>query len=195
MLAIQFLINSQVLCYLINYLISAYKENSIYSLEKAYQIYWNNAKLTQDFFDDANIGNIGLVFFANSNIYSKLNNELKGVFNQIPKEKRVAISLYQNETTKQCSTVFPSNHFLESWGDGLSFEGTIAIQQRIVEKLNETSVQFEDLLLDTAKIIASEKYSKYESYYDYLKENWLSLSNNANTEEIISSGLFQNRKQ
>lgn len=183
--------NSQVLCFLINYLISAYKENSIYSLKRRIPNYWNNAKLTQDFFNDAQKGSIGLVFFANLNIYSKLNNELKGVFNQIPKEKRVAISLYPNETTKQCSTVFPSNHFLESWGDGLSFEGTIAIQQRIVEKLNETSVQFEDLLLDTAKIIATEKFNKYESYYDYLKENWLSLSNNANTEEIISNGFFK----
>jgi len=183
--------NSQVLCFLINYLISAYNENSIYSLERSIPNYWNNAKLTQEYFDDAKKGSIGLVFFANTNIYRKLNNELKGGFNQIPKEKRVAISLYQNETTKQCNTVFPSVHLLESWGDGLSFDGTIAIQQRIVEKLNETSVQFEDLLLNTAKIIASEKYSKYESYYDYLKENWLALSNNSNIEEIISNGFFK----
>ncbi|HPI19581.1 MAG TPA: 4Fe-4S dicluster domain-containing protein [Candidatus Kapabacteria bacterium] len=183
--------NSHLLCFLINYLISAYKENSIYSLERSIPNYWNNAKLSQEFFDDAKKGSIGLVILANSNIYSKLNNELKGVFNQIPKEKRVAISLYQNETTKQCSIVFPSNHLLESWGDGLSFEGTIAIQQRIVEKLNETSTQFEDLLLNTAKIIALEKYSNYESYYDYLKENWLALSNNTNTEEIISNGFFK----
>jgi len=45
------------------------------------------------------------------------------------------LGLYRNETAEACEWNLPAAHFLESWGDARSAEGTVSIVQPLVEPL------------------------------------------------------------
>ncbi len=47
----------------------------------------------------------------------------------------VHLSLYYNETSRQCTWHLPQAHFLESWGDVRSWDGTYSVVQPLVEPL------------------------------------------------------------
>jgi molybdopterin-containing oxidoreductase family iron-sulfur binding subunit len=48
---------------------------------------------------------------------------------------RFHLSLYQDETSKQCQWHLPEAHFLEAWGDTRGYEGTASIAQPLIEPL------------------------------------------------------------
>ena len=47
----------------------------------------------------------------------------------------VRLGLYEDETSLWCKWHLPRSHFLESWGDGRSWDGTISVQQPMIEPL------------------------------------------------------------
>jgi MoCo/4Fe-4S cofactor protein with predicted Tat translocation signal len=47
----------------------------------------------------------------------------------------VHLSLYQDETSKQCTWHIPRAHFLESWGDSRTWDGTISLAQPLIAPL------------------------------------------------------------
>jgi molybdopterin-containing oxidoreductase family iron-sulfur binding subunit len=48
---------------------------------------------------------------------------------------RIHLGLYYDETAELCDWHIPEAHFLESWGDARSFDGTITIQQPLIAPL------------------------------------------------------------
>jgi MoCo/4Fe-4S cofactor protein with predicted Tat translocation signal len=48
---------------------------------------------------------------------------------------RIHHGLYQDETSQLCHWHIPAAHELESWGDARSFDGTVTIQQPLIEPL------------------------------------------------------------
>jgi molybdopterin-containing oxidoreductase family iron-sulfur binding subunit len=48
---------------------------------------------------------------------------------------RFHLSLYQDETSRQCHWHLPEAHYLESWGDTRAYEGTASIAQPLIEPL------------------------------------------------------------
>jgi molybdopterin-containing oxidoreductase family iron-sulfur binding subunit len=48
---------------------------------------------------------------------------------------RVHLSLYQDETSRQCHWHLPEAHYLEAWSDTRAFEGTASIVQPLIEPL------------------------------------------------------------
>jgi molybdopterin-containing oxidoreductase family iron-sulfur binding subunit len=48
---------------------------------------------------------------------------------------RAHLSLYQDETSRQCHWHLPEAHYLECWGDARAFEGTASIVQPLIEPL------------------------------------------------------------
>jgi MoCo/4Fe-4S cofactor protein with predicted Tat translocation signal len=50
----------------------------------------------------------------------------------------VHVSLHHNETSQLCHWHLPEPHFLEDWGDARAFDGTVTIQQPIIEPLYES---------------------------------------------------------
>jgi len=47
----------------------------------------------------------------------------------------VHLSLYNDETSLRCGWHLPRAHSLESWGDGLAWDGTVTLQQPLIEPL------------------------------------------------------------
>jgi molybdopterin-containing oxidoreductase family iron-sulfur binding subunit len=47
----------------------------------------------------------------------------------------VHLSLFDNETSVKCNWLLPAAHYLESWGDGLAWDGTYCLTQPIIEPL------------------------------------------------------------
>jgi MoCo/4Fe-4S cofactor protein with predicted Tat translocation signal len=48
---------------------------------------------------------------------------------------RVHLGLHQNETSEFCQWNLPEAHYLETWGDARAFDGTISLQQPLIEPL------------------------------------------------------------
>lgn len=53
---------------------------------------------------------------------------------QVP--NAIHLSDYQNETTQYCRWFLPAAHDLEQWGDGRSYEGTLTMQQPMIDPLH-----------------------------------------------------------
>jgi molybdopterin-containing oxidoreductase family iron-sulfur binding subunit len=49
--------------------------------------------------------------------------------------KSIHLSLYNDETSRACSWHLPRAHALEAWGDGRAWDGTLTLQQPLVEPL------------------------------------------------------------
>ena len=47
----------------------------------------------------------------------------------------IHLSLYRNETSRRCTWHIPRAHFLESWGDVRSYEGTYSVRQPLIAPL------------------------------------------------------------
>ncbi|MEW6337974.1 MAG: TAT-variant-translocated molybdopterin oxidoreductase [Acidobacteriota bacterium] len=47
----------------------------------------------------------------------------------------IHLSLHDNETSRRCAWHVPRAHFLESWGDARAWDGTVSVQQPLIEAL------------------------------------------------------------
>jgi len=48
---------------------------------------------------------------------------------------RAHLSLYHDETSEVCQWHLPETHYLETWGDARAFDGTVTIQQPLIQPL------------------------------------------------------------
>jgi MoCo/4Fe-4S cofactor protein with predicted Tat translocation signal len=51
---------------------------------------------------------------------------------------RVHLSLFEDETSELCQWRLPESHYLETWGDARAFDGTVTLQQPLIEPLYDT---------------------------------------------------------
>lgn len=82
-------------------------------------------------------------------------------------------SLYADETTQHCHWHIPTTHYLESWGDGRAYDGTISILQPLIAPLFNGKNPHEIL----AALLGESSRSAYEivrsfwdNYYTQLNE-------------------------
>ncbi|MEZ6096077.1 MAG: 4Fe-4S dicluster domain-containing protein [Pirellulaceae bacterium] len=83
-------------------------------------------------------------------------------------ENSIHLSYYANETSKFCNWVFNVSHPLESWGDGLSYDGTWCLAQPLVSPLFEGRSAIEvlasamsDADVDGQTIVAANAKEKF----------------------------------
>lgn len=64
-----------------------------------------------------------------------------------------SLSLHPDETASASTWAFPQSHFLEAWGDGRAHEGTVSIQQPLIEPLydSKSDIEFLDALTGKAR--------------------------------------------
>ena len=64
----------------------------------------------------------------------------------------VHLGLYQDETAERTHWHIPEAHYLESWGDGLAFDGTASIIQPLIAPLygGRSAIELISALIDDA---------------------------------------------
>ncbi|MGQ0760800.1 MAG: TAT-variant-translocated molybdopterin oxidoreductase [Acidobacteriota bacterium] len=91
--------------------------------------------------------------------------DLRLDLNRLNKVKlRAHLSLYNNETSDICHWHIPAAHYLESWGDTRTFDGTVTLVQPLIAPLYDGKTAHEMLAL------FSDNYDKKP--YEIVREYW-----------------------
>jgi molybdopterin-containing oxidoreductase family iron-sulfur binding subunit len=87
---------------------------------------------------------------------------------------RAHLSLYDNETSELCQWRLPEAHYLESWGDARAFDGTVTIQQPLIQPLynGRSAYQFLQMLTENPE----------QSDYNIVKGYWAAQHKGADFE-------------
>lgn len=90
---------------------------------------------------------------------------------------------FQNETSKLCQWVLPEAHFLEAWGDLAAPDGTISIQQPLIEPLHKGKSLAEVIGLMMRDLRTGE---------ELVHETWKSRAPDRVTwEKLLNDGFIQ----
>ncbi|HYN25623.1 MAG TPA: hypothetical protein VES69_11335, partial [Pyrinomonadaceae bacterium] len=93
---------------------------------------------------------------------------------------RVHLSSHKDETSELCHWHIPEAHYLESWGDTRSFDGTATIVQPLIEPLYGSKTAHEVLA------VFSEQYDR--KAYDIVRDYWRGAgSQEAGRQEAVGS--------
>jgi MoCo/4Fe-4S cofactor protein with predicted Tat translocation signal len=114
---------------------------------------------------DIDAGKVEMLVIIGGNPAYNTPVDLKLDFNRLEKVKlRAHLSLYNDETSEICHWHIPAAHYLESWGDARSFDGTATIVQPLIAPLYQGKTAHEVLAL------FSENYDRKP--YDVVKDYW-----------------------
>lgn len=131
---------------------------------------------------------VGAVVFVDTNPMYSADKKLRGLLQKV--KHRFAISLYDDETAATCSVYIPLAHYLESWGDAVSFDGTRSVQQPMIAPLNTASVSIGEAFMRLTKKFDESAFGEMETYFEYVQERWTSSGESAptNGESAPTSG-------
>ena len=114
---------------------------------------------------DLRDGKVDILIIAGSNPVVTAPPDL-GLVSAIEKAKlTIHLGLYADETAEYCQWHVPEAHFLEAWGDGRAFDGTISIIQPLIEPLYGESKSLSQLLSAFAD-------KPLVSSHDVVKSHW-----------------------
>src|SRR5213078_199289 len=100
--------------------------------------------------------------------------DLRLDLNRLNKVKlRAHLSLYNNETSEICHWHIPAAHYLESWGDARSYDGTVTIVQPLIAPLYEGKTAQEILAL------FGDNYDRKS--YDIVRDYWRTQAQGVST--------------
>jgi molybdopterin-containing oxidoreductase family iron-sulfur binding subunit len=112
-----------------------------------------------------------------------------GMRDRIQKARmRVHLSLYEDETSDVCQWRLPETHLLEQWGDARAFDGTITLQQPLIEPLYNGRSAYQLLQMLTGAPALSS--------YEIVKGYWAAQHTGADFEawwrRSVHDGLMAN---
>jgi molybdopterin-containing oxidoreductase family iron-sulfur binding subunit len=116
---------------------------------------------------DIDAGLVELLVIIGGNPVYNTPADLKLDFNRVDKHEkllRVHLSQYRDETSEICHWHVPAAHYLESWGDTRSYDGTVTIMQPLIEPLYEGKTPYELLA------VFSDQYDRKP--YEIVKSYW-----------------------
>jgi molybdopterin-containing oxidoreductase family iron-sulfur binding subunit len=144
-------------------------------LDPSKQVPFSNAKRAsvEALVADMSAGNVGVLVFCDVNPEYSADRAFRTAMAKVP--TRVAINMLEDETAKTCSISIPASHWLESWGDAVSFDGTLSIQQPMILPLNEGIPSSADTLMTVARK-AGGAFADVESYYAFVKNSWFNVT-------------------
>ena len=127
----------------------------------------DHRKSLDDLIGDLDGGRVELLVIIGGNPVHNTPADKKLDFTRLEKAKlRVHLSEYKDETSELCHWHVPATHFLETWGDTRSFDGTVTIMQPLIEPLHEGKSAHELLA------VFSDQYDRRP--YDIVKGYWQS---------------------
>ena len=119
----------------------------------------------QELVNDIDAGKVELLVIIGGNPVHNTPTDLKFTLQRLEKAKlRVHLSEYRDETSELCHWHVPAAHYLESWGDTRSYDGTITIMQPLIEPLYDGKTPYELLA------VFSDKYDRKP--YEIVKTYW-----------------------
>ena len=120
----------------------------------------------QDLVNDIDAGRVEMLIILGGNPVYNTPADLKLDFNRLDQKVklRVHLSEYKDETSEICHWHIPAAHYLESWGDARSYDGTVTIIQPLIEPLYDGKTAHELLA------IFSDQYDRKP--YDIVKAFW-----------------------
>lgn len=91
-------------------------------------------------------GDVKVLFILGGNpAYSSYADvDFAGLLKNVPLS--VTLASHADETANECTWALPASHFLEAWGDARAHDGTVSVQQPLIEPLYDTKSDVE--LLD-----------------------------------------------
>ena len=114
---------------------------------------------------DIDAGRVELLVIIGGNPVHNTPADRKFTLQRLQKVKlRVHLSEYKDETSELCHWHVPAAHYLESWGDTRSYDGTITIIQPLIEPLYEGKTPYELLA------VFSDQYDRKP--YEIVKTYW-----------------------
>jgi molybdopterin-containing oxidoreductase family iron-sulfur binding subunit len=126
----------------------------------------------QDLVNDIDAGRVELLVMIGGNPVYNAPADLEFTLERLNNvKKRVHLSEYKDETTRLCHWHIPAAHYLETWGDTRSYDGTITIMQPLVQPLHGGKSVHELLA------VFSEQYDRKP--YEIVKSFW--QANRGNT--------------
>jgi MoCo/4Fe-4S cofactor protein with predicted Tat translocation signal len=139
--------------------------------------------------NDIDAGHVDALIILGGNPAYNTPVDLRLDLNRLNKVKlRAHLSLYNNETSDICHWHIPATHYLESWGDARSYDGTVTIVQPLIAPLYEGRTAHEVLAL------FSENYDRKP--YDIVKEYWRTWYGTASSAQVADAGRMPaNRPQ
>ncbi|HEX5604532.1 MAG TPA: TAT-variant-translocated molybdopterin oxidoreductase [Pyrinomonadaceae bacterium] len=130
----------------------------------------------QDLVNDIDAGRVELLVIIGGNPVHNSPADMKLTFERLQKAKlRVHLSEFRDETSNFCHWHVPAAHYLESWGDARSYDGTVTIMQPLIEPLYEGKTAYEMLA------VFSEQYDRKP--YEIVKSYWQSHRGAAGTNQ------------
>jgi MoCo/4Fe-4S cofactor protein with predicted Tat translocation signal len=119
----------------------------------------------QELVGDLDAGRVDLLVIMGGNPVYNAPADLRFTFERMDKAKlRVHLSEYRDETSEFCHWHVPAAHYLESWGDARSYDGTVTIVQPLIQPLYDGKTPHELLA------IFSEQYDRRP--YDIVRTFW-----------------------
>ncbi|HSB29119.1 MAG TPA: 4Fe-4S dicluster domain-containing protein, partial [Pyrinomonadaceae bacterium] len=119
----------------------------------------------QDLVADLDAAKVELLVIIGGNPAYNTPVDLKLDFDRLKKAKlRIHLSLYKDETSQLCHWHVPQAHYLESWGDTRSYDGTVTIMQPLIEPLYDGKTPSEILA------VFSDQYDRKP--LDIVKAYW-----------------------
>ncbi|MGN6724969.1 MAG: TAT-variant-translocated molybdopterin oxidoreductase [Tepidisphaeraceae bacterium] len=99
----------------------------------------------------------------------------------------IHLSLYDNETSQLCLWHVNRAHYLESWGDAEFYDGTIGVQQPIIEPLFNGKTVVELLAILSGESVTNSQDLLYRTWGSRLNEKFLATS--AAFQKILHDGF------
>ncbi len=120
----------------------------------------------QDLVNDLDAGRVEILVIIGGNPVYNTPADLKLDFERLKKAQklRVHLSEYKDETSQLCHWHVPAAHYLESWGDTRSYDGTVTIMQPLIEPLYDGKTPHELLA------VFSDQYDRKP--YEIVKSYW-----------------------
>ncbi|HIG30358.1 MAG TPA: hypothetical protein EYQ50_22180, partial [Verrucomicrobiales bacterium] len=110
-------------------------------------------------------------------------------------ESIIRLAYYEDETTAQCNWQFPQAHYLESWGDARTRQGSLAAVQPLIEPLfgGITELEFLALLggleVSNPYEIVRETFKSVIQEEDVFENSWRSFLHNGFHEKAVAVAI------
>jgi molybdopterin-containing oxidoreductase family iron-sulfur binding subunit len=146
----------------------------------------------QDLINDIDAGRVELLVIIGGNPVHNTPADLKLSPERMKKlddgssKRTVHLSEYRDETSEWCHWHVPAAHYLESWGDTRSYDGTVSIIQPLIQPLYDGKTASELLA------VFSDQYDRKP--YDMVKSFWQAQRNQGQSQQA-DAGNTQNAQQ